>query len=440
MFGKVMVVNRGEIALRVLRTLREMSIQSVAALSSVDIVHSLPLADQVICIGNGDPQQSYMNSHRILSAALACQVDALHPGYGFLAEDASFSRLCAEMGITFIGPSGEVMEKLANKAASCRLAAKLKVPNLFLDVMHEEGDARRLSGSVDFPVVIKPVVGGGGRGIRLVERPERFLPQFKQALAEIPVQHRDAGFYAEIYLAGARHLEVQVLRDKHDRVAVFPPRDCSLQYRNQKWVEETPPALSSPRLVKELEEKAKLIIENSDLVGLATVEYLVRGDEYFFIEVNPRLQVEHTITELVAGVDLVREQIRLAAGEGLEEFPPVRGHAIEARLYALPSGENVDFSPPGGPGIRVDSFLGQSGNALLFYDPLLAKICAWALDRGMAISRMLRALEETMVHGAVTNLPLIQRVVGSDAYVRGEYNINTLSEMLGGESWISWRE
>jgi acetyl-CoA carboxylase biotin carboxylase subunit len=440
MFKRVMVANRGEVALRVLRTLREIGIESVVALSTLDTGQPFPLADRVICIGAGDPDHSYMNSHRLLSAAIACHVDAIHPGYGFLSEDVSFSRLCGEMGLTFIGPRPTVMEKLGDKAASCHLAGELQIPNLFLGLARDELEAMRLSSQVDFPVVIKPVAGGGGRGIRIVRRPDEFLPLWKHALAETSPRYRELGLYIERYLPEARHLEVQVARDEEGKTVAFPPRDCSLQYRNQKWVEETPPSRCPSSLEEKLKSDAMLMAERCGLVGIATVEFLVSRGDHYFIEVNARLQVEHTITEMISGTDLVREQIRLAAGERLEESPPPRGHAIEVRLYGLPSGSKVGLCLPGGPGIRIDALANQEGPALLKYDPLLAKICAWAPNREQAVSRMRRALGETEVQGASTNLQLLRSLVESEAFVLGEYDNNTLQHTLGGESWISWKE
>lgn len=438
-FGCVLVANRGEIALRVLRTLREMGIRGVVALSSLDLADPPPLADRIICVGPGEPERSYMDAHRLLTAAVACGAEAVHPGYGFLSEDSRFSRLCREMGLAFIGPSPETLDLLGDKEAACRLAGEVGIPHLLFSRVDGEAEARRVSRELEYPVVIKPARGGGGKGIRVVREERDFLRLFREAAAETPSRNREAGFYVERFLPGARHLEVQVMRDGRGRTATFPVRDCSLQYRNQKWVEETPAARCTAALVKGMARDAARLAEASGLVGIATVEFLAAGDGYFFLEVNPRLQVEHAVTELVTGVDLVREQVRLAGGEHLEEPPPPRGHAVEARLYGLSRGARPRLVLPGGPGIRVDT-APQNPRALLRYDPLLAKICAWGPDRAPAVARLRRALEETEVENANTNLCQLLRLVTSEPFRSGDYHLQTMESVTGGKPWITCGE
>jgi len=436
MFRSVLVANRGEIALRVLRTLREMGIRGVVALSSLDLPVPPPLADKVICLGGAEPERSYMDAHRLLSAAVACGADAVHPGYGFLSEDPRFSSLCREMGLAFIGPSPETLGLLCDKEVACRLAGQLGIPNLLLGRVDGESPARFTARIPEYPVIIKPVKGGGGKGIRIAREEKEFERRLNEAKKETPARYSEDGFYVERFLPQARHLEVQVMRDAGGRTTAFPPRDCSLQHRNQKWMEETPASKCPAHLKACLSRDACRLVEAAELVGIATVEFLVAEDGYFFLEVNPRIQVEHTVTEMIAAVDLVREQLRLSAGEPLKEPPPPRGHAVEARLYVLPRGESLRFLLPGGPGIRVDA-APQNPGALLRYDPLLAKICAWAPDRASALARLSRALEETVVEEASSNLFHLQRLVDSEPFRHGEYYTHTLEDLIGGDPWIT---
>lgn len=432
MFKRVMVANRGEVALRILRTLREMEIESVLASSATDMNGPAALADQAICIGPGEPENSYLNSHQILSAALACEVEAIHPGYGFLSEDASFSKLCHEMGVKFIGPAPSVLEKLSDKAFACRLAEELEIPTLYLGVARNREQASEIADRAGFPVVLKPVVGGGGKGIRIVYNHDQLSFAWKQAHLEIPASFQNDGVYLERYIACARHIELQVARDAEGGVIAFPPRECSLQYKFQKWIEETPPPICSENTTLRLSADTARLAECCDLVGIATVEYLVCGDEHFFIEVNPRLQVEHAITEMVSGWDLVREQLRLAAGESLGRELNNIGHAIEARLYGFPCGGEgkLHLRLPGGPGIRVDAPAGEIQPSCFQYDSLLAKICASSTERELALARIKRALEETEVSGMQTNLQYLRTVVESEAFRRGEYDILSLQRIL----------
>lgn len=433
MFERVMVANRGEVALRILRTLREMGIESILACSAADMRAQVPLADRVICIGPEDPDRSYLNSYQLISAAVACGADAIHPGYGFLAEDAGFIALCREMGVGFIGPSAEVMEKLGNKMEACLLAGELGLPTLTLGVAHDAGEAAKILGDDSYPAILKPVLGGGGKGIRVVCRPGDLESVWHQAYAEIPASFRDSGLYIERYLPRARHLEVQVARDAGGGTASFPLRECSLQHRYQKWIEETPAPSCPPGLEETLRKGARRIAEGSGLVGIATVEFLACGSSYYFLEVNPRLQVEHTVTELITGCDLVREQLRLACGECLEEAPRGTGHAVEARLYGLPhgGGSGIRVGHPGGPGIRIDAPVREGTPADLLYDALLAKICSWSPTRKHNIRRMRRALAETRVAGGRTNLPQLRRLVGSEVFERGGYDVSSAQHILG---------
>ncbi len=314
MFQRVMVANRGEIALRILRSLREMEVEGVLACSVVDAAHPPLLADRVICIGPAEVEGSYLNSYELLNAAAACGADAIHPGYGFLSEDAGFARLCGEMGMGFVGPSPGVMESLDDKSAVCRSADELGIPTLLLGVAGEEKEAAAMAREAGYPVVLKPLGGGGGRGIRTVAGDGELPLAWQQANLEAAASCRRGGIYVERYLPRARHLEVQVAGDASGRVITFPPRDCSLQRRYQKWIEETPPPQLPAALEGALRRDACRFIQACGLTGIATVEFLAVEEDYFFLEVNARLQVEHTVTELLTGLDLVKEQLRLAAG------------------------------------------------------------------------------------------------------------------------------
>ncbi len=434
MFRCVMVANRGEVALRILRSLREMDVEAVLACSAVDASHPPALAGRVVCVGPAEAEGSYLNSYELINAATACGADAIHPGYGFLSEDAGFARLCGEMGVGFVGPSPAVMESLDDKSAVCRMADGLGIPTLVLGVAREESEVAEMARRAGYPIVLKPVGGGGGRGIRTVERASELSKAWHQADLEVAASCRRGGIYVERYLRRARHLEVQVAGDVTGRVITFPPRDCSLQRRYQKWIEETPPPRLSARLEEALRRDARRFIEACGLTGIATVEFLTVGEDHFFLEVNARLQVEHTVTELITGWDLVRVQLELASGEELKKEADVRGHALQARVYLL-GGEmegKARLELPGGPGIRVDALGSEVSLRARRYDSLVAKVCAWAPNRPEAVSRLSRALEETAVRGAQSNLALLRSLVDNDDFRAGEYDSRTLEETLEG--------
>ncbi len=426
-----MVANRGEVALRVLRTLREMGVESVLACSEADAGAASVLADEVICMGPDGRGRSYLSSYDILNAAVTCGADAVHPGYGFLSEDADFCRLCEEMEVCFIGPSHRCMRRLGDKAEVCAAAADLGIPVLFLGRAERIEEVGGLAGLEHYPLVLKPCGGGGGRGIRLVRSPGELRRAWMEAEAETRMSFRQQGFYLERYLEGARHLEVQLMLDRQGKALALPLRDCSLQRRHQKWLEETPAHGLEGWLRESMEEDALRLGREFGLTGLATVEFLVRGSEYFFMEINPRLQVEHTVSELVSGLDLVREQIRIAAGEELSDLPEPRGHAVQARLYLADASAagRVRLRLPGGPGVRVDSAGPGSERGSSAYDPLLAKVCVWAPNRADAVARLRRALEETEVLRAPSNLEILRALAGSEAFRDGSYHTGTLDRI-----------
>ncbi|NPV60001.1 MAG: ATP-grasp domain-containing protein [Actinobacteria bacterium] len=432
MFDRVLVANRGEVALRILRTLREMGIDGVLASSMADARLPMPHARARVCIGGDDPTSSYLNPCRVIGAAVASGADAIHPGYGFLSEDADFARMCAEMGLAFIGPSPEALRRLGNKVEACRLAAEAGLPTLLVGVARDEAEIAGMAHEELFPIVLKPVMGGGGKGIRAVFRPEDTGEAWRQARKEASTAFRDGGLYVERYLPGARHLEAQVIRDTRGNTATFPLRECSIQRRHQKWLEETPAPSCPERLESRLREGAARLVEICGLVGIATVEYLVRGESYFFLEVNPRLQVEHTVTEMICGIDLVREQVRIASGEELDPLPAPRGHAMEVRLYGYPAGGRAcRLTLPGGNGIRVDAAPTGTAAASSRYDGLLAKICSWSPTREMNVRRMRRALEETEAAGFRSNLEELRSLLENKDFQRGTYDLSTFDDRSG---------
>jgi acetyl-CoA carboxylase biotin carboxylase subunit len=425
MFRKILIANRGEIALRVIRACREMGIQSVIAHSEADR-HSLPVleADEHICIGPGPSGKSYLNIPNIISAALISNADAIHPGYGFLSENTSFAEICADAHITFIGPPVGAMQIMGDKVSARKAMSELGLP----------------AGKIGFPLMLKAAAGGGGRGIRLVEHAEDFERLFTLAQNEAREAFRDDGIYLERYLAKARHIEIQVLADNYGHGVHLGERNCSCQRRNQKVLEESP----SPNLPQEVRaEIGRKAIEAVVKVGYrnaGTLEFLVdEQNRYYFMEMNTRLQVEHPVTELVTGIDLVKEQIRIAAGLPLQlqqdqiEF---RGHAIECRITA--EDPSADFRPqtgvvekylaPGGPGVRVDSHLYTGYEVPPHYDSLLSKLIVWADTREAAIARMQRALHEYQIEGLVTTIPFHQRLLSHEGFISGDTYTRFLQE------------
>ena len=434
MFRKILIANRGEIALRVIRACREMGIPSIIAHSEVDR-DSLPvrLADEHICIGPGASSKSYLNIPNIISAALISGADAIHPGYGFLSENTSFAEICSDVQITFIGPPASVMSLMGDKVDARTTMAELGLPILpgtpVLRTLSEGLDAAR---EIGFPLMLKAAAGGGGRGIRLVKRPDEFERVFTVAQMEVREAFRDDGLYLERYLERTRHLEIQVLVDNFGHGVHLGERNCSCQRRNQKVLEESPsPALPS-ELRQEIGMKALRAVQAIGYRNAGTLELLLDEDNrYYFMEMNTRLQVEHPVTELVTSTDLVKEQIRIAAGLPLhlqQEDIRFHGHAIECRITAedaesdfRPQTGTIErYLPPGGPGVRVDSHLYAGYHVPPHYDSLLAKLIVWAETREAAIARMLRALDEFVIEGIVTTIPFHKRLLKHEGFIRGE--------------------
>jgi acetyl-CoA carboxylase biotin carboxylase subunit len=434
MFRKILIANRGEIALRVIRACREMGIRSVIAHSEADR-DSLPvrMADERICIGPGASSKSYLNIPNIISAAFISNAEAIHPGYGFLSENTSFAEICNDVKITFIGPSANVMSIMGDKVSARKAMAEAGLPMLpGTPVVRTLPEAKEAAREIGFPLMLKAVAGGGGRGIRLIQQPEEFDRIFTIAQNEVREAFRDDGIYFERYLARARHIEIQVLVDQYGHGVHLGERNCSCQRRNQKVLEESPSPHLSPELRQEIGTKAIRAVQQVGYRNAGTLEFLLdEQDRYYFMEMNTRLQVEHPVTELVTSVDLVKEQIRIAAGLPMQlqqEDIQFRGHAIECRITAedasadfRPQTGTVErYLPPGGPGVRVDSHLFTGYEVPPHYDSLLSKLVVWAETRNEAIARMQRALDEYVIEGLETTIPFHQRLLSHEGFIRGE--------------------
>ncbi len=434
MFRKILIANRGEIALRIIRACREMGIRCVIVHSEADRNSlSVHLADERICIGPAASGKSYLNIPNIISAALISGADAIHPGYGFLAENSSFAEICSDVNITFIGPPASIMTIMGDKVAARETMAEAGLPMLpGTRILRTLAEGLEATEDIGFPLMLKAAAGGGGRGIRLVNHPEEFERVFTTAQNEVREAFHDDGLYLERYLERARHIEIQVLVDNFGYGVHLGERNCSCQRRHQKLVEEAPSPLLPPEMRWEIGMKAIRAVQQIGYRNAGTLEFLVdEQDNYYFMEMNARLQVEHPVTELVTSTDLVKEQVRIAAGMPLhlrqEEIRP-RGHAIECRITAedaeadfRPQTGTVErYLPPGGPGVRVDSHLYAGYQVPPHYDSLLAKLIVWAETRDAAIVRMHRALDEFVIEGLKTTIPFHQRLLRHEGFIRGE--------------------
>jgi acetyl-CoA carboxylase biotin carboxylase subunit len=440
LFRKVLVANRGEIAVRVMRTCRDLGITSVAVYSEPDqtSIHAR-YADEAYCIGPGPAAESYLSIDKIVAAALACGADAVHPGYGFLSERAEFVRACASAGLAFIGPPAEAVRMLGDKVEARRIAEKAGAPTVpgTPDRVSLE-QARATAREIGFPILIKAAAGGGGKGIRLVQDEASLESSLSLAASEAEASFSDGGLYVEKFLDPVRHVEVQVLADGHGNIVHLGERECSIQRRSQKLVEESPSPAVDADLRRRLGEAAIAIVRLADYQNAGTVEFLLDNDgNFYFIEVNARLQVEHPVTELVTGLDLVREQLRIAAGEPLgfsQEDVHLRGWAIECRITAedadqgfLPSLGRIGLlNEPSGPGVRVDSSLFTGLEISPFYDSLLAKLIVSGRDRDEALRRLSRALDEYQILGIKTTLPFFRALVANEAFRRGDMDTHFL--------------
>jgi acetyl-CoA carboxylase biotin carboxylase subunit len=444
MFHKILIANRGEIALRIIRACREMGIRTVIVHSTADAA-SLPvrLADESVCIGPPEARASYLNIPSIISAAAITDSEAIHPGYGLLSENAAFAEICRACGITFIGPSPEAIRLMGDKAQARQMAKQAGAPV----VPGSEGplagvdEAQSLADSMGYPVIVKAAAGGGGRGMRIVREPESLARAYATCQAEAGAAFGSSDLYLEKFVEEARHVEVQVLGDKSGMRLHLGERDCSVQRRHQKLLEESPGPNLAPETRAGLYKAALAVAHSVNYVSAGTVEFLVdRQEQFYFIEMNTRIQVEHPVTEMVTGIDLVREQIRIASGESLgyrQNAVKFAGHAIECRINAedpehfVPSpGRITTWVPPGGPGVRVDSHLMVGYTVPPHYDSLIAKIIVHAHDRAEAIARMHRALSETLVEGVKTTIPYHLKLLADPAFVAGESTLARLEQSL----------
>ncbi len=456
MFSKVLVANRGEIALRIVRGLRDLEISSVAVYSEVDrLSQHVRYADEAHLIGPADARLSYLNGDRIIAVAKACGADAVHPGYGFLAENADFAEACEAAGLTFIGPSPASIRQLGDKIAAKEIARIAGVPILpGSGEISSIDEAMAFADTIGYPVMVKAAAGGGGRGIRMVERADQFRDAAARAMQEAQAAFGNPSIYVERSLHSVRHIEVQIIGDKFGNVVPVGERECSIQRRHQKIIEECPSSAVSPELRRSLTRAAVRIARTANYHNVGTVEFLLTATgEYYFLEMNTRLQVEHPVTEIVTGTDLVKDQIVVAAGLELpyeEADLLTRGWAIECRIVAedpfndfLPSvGRVVLAREPAGPGIRVESALYDGVEVTPYYDSLLAKVTAWGRNREGARQRMKRALAEFRVVGVATNIPYLQQILDLPDFIDGRIDTGFLDrhEVLPEENAAEQRE
>jgi len=440
MFKKVLIANRGEIALRVIRACRELGIQTVAVYSEADreSLH-VRFADDDVCIGPPPARDSYLKVARLIAAAEITGADAIHPGYGFLAENAEFAETCAASNIAFIGPTAEQIRVMGDKASARKAMAAVGVPIVpgTPGPVEDPDEALVLARDIGFPVIIKAAAGGGGKGMRVANDPEDFTRAFQLARSEALSAFGSGDVYVEKYLARPRHVEFQILGDSQGHVIHLGERDCSVQRRHQKLIEEAPSPAVTPELRARMGADAVRGAQSIGYVGAGTIEMLLDANgEYYFMEMNTRIQVEHPVTEMLTGVDLVKEQICVAAGQPLSvrELPPLRGHVIEVRVNAedparnfQPSPGRIDvFHPPGGPGVRLDSHVYAGYTVPPYYDSLLAKLIVQGRDRAEAIRRMEVVLESFVLEGVTTTIPFLGRVMQNERFRAGQVDTKFL--------------
>ncbi len=445
MFRKILIANRGEIAVRVIRACRELGISPVVVYSEADAraLH-VRLADEAYEIGEAPSEQSYLRGDRIIEVARRAGAEAIHPGYGFLAENAEFARAVEEAGLVFIGPPWRAMEQLGNKTQARALARAVDVPIVpgTEEPVRDLAQAQAIAERLGYPVMLKAAAGGGGKGMRIVRQAQELPSLLALAQAEAQSAFKDPSVYIEKALERPRHIEMQILADRYGRVLYLGERECSLQRRHQKVIEEAPASFNDPELRRRMGEAAVRLIRAAGYTNAGTVEFLVDEERnFYFLEVNARIQVEHPVTEMVTGIDLVREQIRLAAGEPLrweQSDIVLRGSAIECRIYAedpendfFPSAGRIEkLQLPAGPGIRVDSGVYAGWEVPLHYDPLLLKLIAWGETRQQAIERMRWALEETIIAGVRTTIPLYREIFRDPDFLAGRFDTGYLGRFL----------
>jgi acetyl-CoA carboxylase biotin carboxylase subunit len=444
LFKKILIANRGEIALRILRACQELGVKTVAIYSEADVdsLH-VRFADEVVCIGPPSSNESYLNMVRIISAAEITGADAVHPGYGFLAENPEFAEICQECDIQFIGANADVIRKMGNKSEAKETMKKAGVPVVpgSEGIIKDLGHAKTLMEDLDYPVMLKAVAGGGGRGMRIVNSADELEMNFMMASAEAEGAFGNADLYIEKFIDNPRHIEIQVMADSHGNVVHYGERECSIQRRHQKLLEEAPSSAIDNMLRKKMGEIAVKGCKGVDYIGAGTIEFLLDDQKnFYFMEMNTRIQVEHPVTEMVYNRDLVKDQIRVAAGEPLgydQKNIRMEGHAIECRINAedwernfMPNPghiENVHF--PGGPGVRVDTHIYSGYNIPPFYDSLVAKLITYGKDRKEAITRLRRSLDEFVIEGIKTTIPFHRKLIEHDDFITGNFDTGFLERI-----------
>lgn len=446
MFHKILIANRGEIAVRIIRACREMGIETVAVYSEADkeALHT-QLADEAICIGPALAKDSYLNMERIVSATIVTGAEAIHPGFGFLSENSRFVDMCNKCNIAFVGPSAEVIQKMGNKSEARKTMMEASVPVVpgTKEPVFEAEKALEIAKTIGFPVMIKASSGGGGKGMRVAENAECFISQFETAQRESVASFADDTMYIEKYIEEPRHIEIQIMADKYGNVVQLGERDCSLQRRHQKMLEESPSCAIDDELRKRMGETAILAAKAAHYEGAGTIEFLLdKNKDFYFMEMNTRIQVEHGVTEMVTGLDLIKEQIRVAAGEKLsvtQEDISLRGHAIECRINAedpkrkfMPCpGKITQLHLPGGNGVRVDTAVYSDYTIPANYDSMIAKIIVHDKDRASAIQKMRSALGELIVEGIETNIDFQYEILNNEDFLTGNITTQFIEENFG---------
>ncbi|MBD2090535.1 acetyl-CoA carboxylase biotin carboxylase subunit [Microcoleus sp. FACHB-1515] len=443
-FDKILIANRGEIALRILRTCEEMGIGTIAVHSTIDR-HALhvQLADEAVCIGEPPSSKSYLNIPNIIAAALTRNASAIHPGYGFLAENARFAEICADHQIAFIGPSPDAMRSMGDKSTARKTMQQIGVPTVpgSKGLLTDEREAMSVAESIGYPVMIKATAGGGGRGMRLVRSEDELVKAFLAAQGEAEAAFGDPGVYLEKFIERPRHIEFQILADSYGNVIHLGERDCSIQRRHQKLLEEAPSPALSPELREKMGAAAVRVAQSINYLGAGTVEFLLdQSGQFYFMEMNTRIQVEHPVTEMITGLDLIAEQIRVAQGEKLrltQDQVQLRGHTIECRINAEDPDHNFrpnpgrisGYLPPGGPGVRMDSHVYTDYEIPPYYDSLIGKLIVWGADRTSAIRRMKRALRECAITGLPTTISFHQKILETAEFAEGKIYTNFVEQM-----------
>lgn len=446
MFSRILIANRGEIAIRIIRACHELGVEAVAIYSEADKdAEYLRVADAAYCIGPASPAQSYLNIPRIISAAEIADVDAIHPGYGFLAENAHFAEVCAECGIVFIGPSADAMRQLGDKAEARKIAKKARVPVSpgSVGTVKDANEAAKIANKIGYPVIVKASAGGGGRGMRTAHNDITLKSGFAAARAEAEAAFGNGDMYVEKFIVEPRHVEVQVMADKAGNALHFYERDCTIQRRHQKLIEESPCPILDEKTREELCKSALRLVKNANYVGAGTVEFLLdKNKNFYFIEVNTRIQVEHSVTEMVTGHDLIKWQIKIAAGQTLDirqKDIKLNGVAIECRInaedpdrnYAPCPGKITKYVPPGGPGVRIDTHVCQGWNVSPHYDSMISKLIVHQRNREEAINTMKRALREFRIEPIKTTIPACLDILSHNLFVKSKVDTGFIERHMG---------